>query len=201
MSYPNLSSTFFLNQFSSAVVLRLWRYQLRLLVSDLWCAPSSYFNPYFLKSSSGTHSYSFLQELFTEWMSDCTGSKFILFLPLTYPYQQSFFDLRIIPQAVSVRYGLAVGATCAPLVLVMMYIFGSQNLPNFALQSKKKFVLKSFSSSYCLANCETTWPCSREEWESYLQESGIEVVSSVPSNRPRTPSWWWNFDFEWCFGT
>ncbi|KAF8168559.1 hypothetical protein B0H34DRAFT_64283 [Crassisporium funariophilum] len=29
----------------------------------------------------------------------------------------------IIPQAVSVRYGLSVGATCAPLVLGMMYLF------------------------------------------------------------------------------
>lgn len=61
----------------------------------------------------------------------------LFILPLSNPYQQSF-DLRIIPQAVSVRYGLAVGATCAPLVLVMMYIFGSQNLPNYVLQSKKK---------------------------------------------------------------
>ena len=32
---------------------------------------------------------------------------------------------RIIPQAVCVRFGLYVGATCAPLVLAMMYIFGS----------------------------------------------------------------------------
>ncbi|KAF9561518.1 DUF21-domain-containing protein [Agrocybe pediades] len=29
----------------------------------------------------------------------------------------------VIPQAVSVRYGLTVGATCAPLVLGMMYLF------------------------------------------------------------------------------
>ncbi|KIM47332.1 hypothetical protein M413DRAFT_64121 [Hebeloma cylindrosporum] len=29
----------------------------------------------------------------------------------------------IIPQAISVRYGLFVGATCAPLVLLMMFIF------------------------------------------------------------------------------
>ncbi|KAF9475344.1 DUF21-domain-containing protein [Pholiota conissans] len=29
----------------------------------------------------------------------------------------------IIPQAISVRYGLSVGATCAPLVLGMMYLF------------------------------------------------------------------------------
>ncbi|KAJ2917580.1 hypothetical protein MD484_g2835, partial [Candolleomyces efflorescens] len=31
--------------------------------------------------------------------------------------------LRIIPQALSVRYGLAIGARCAPLVLGMMYLF------------------------------------------------------------------------------
>ncbi|KAL6301017.1 hypothetical protein BKA93DRAFT_739362 [Sparassis latifolia] len=30
---------------------------------------------------------------------------------------------RIIPQAVSVRYGLSIGASCAPVVLAMMYIF------------------------------------------------------------------------------
>ncbi|KAL9715597.1 hypothetical protein Ac2012v2_000039 [Leucoagaricus gongylophorus] len=30
---------------------------------------------------------------------------------------------RVIPQAVSVRYGLSIGATCAPLVLGMMYLF------------------------------------------------------------------------------
>jgi hypothetical protein len=33
-------------------------------------------------------------------------------------------DSRIIPQAVSVRYGLAIGAACSPLVLGMMYLFG-----------------------------------------------------------------------------
>jgi CBS domain containing-hemolysin-like protein len=31
---------------------------------------------------------------------------------------------RIIPQAVSVRYGLSIGATFAPLVFALMYIFG-----------------------------------------------------------------------------
>ena len=39
------------------------------------------------------------------------------------PYQ----EFRIIPQAVSVRYGLAVGAQCAPLVLAMMYILCSSS--------------------------------------------------------------------------
>jgi len=37
---------------------------------------------------------------------------------------------RIIPQAVSVRYGLSIGAKCAPLVLGMMFILGeSARLP------------------------------------------------------------------------
>jgi metal transporter CNNM len=31
---------------------------------------------------------------------------------------------RIIPQAVSVRYGLAIGARCTPIVLTTMYLFG-----------------------------------------------------------------------------
>lgn len=35
---------------------------------------------------------------------------------------------RIIPQAISVRYGLYVGATCAPLVLLMMFLFGTTNI-------------------------------------------------------------------------
>lgn len=40
---------------------------------------------------------------------------------LTYP------EFRIIPQAVSVRYGLAIGAKCAPLVLATMYILCSSS--------------------------------------------------------------------------
>ncbi|KAJ7464225.1 hypothetical protein B0H11DRAFT_1922612 [Mycena galericulata] len=36
---------------------------------------------------------------------------------------------RIIPQAVSVRYGLPIGATCAPLVLVLMYLFSPVAYP------------------------------------------------------------------------
>ena len=36
---------------------------------------------------------------------------------------------RIIPQAISVRYGLYVGAHCAPLVLILMFLFGT--LPPF----------------------------------------------------------------------
>ena len=36
--------------------------------------------------------------------------------------------LRIIPQAVSVRYGLAIGARCVPVVLALMYFFGVHSL-------------------------------------------------------------------------
>ncbi|KAF8798387.1 DUF21-domain-containing protein [Phlegmacium glaucopus] len=60
----------------------------------------------------------------------------------------------IIPQAVSVRYGLAVGATCAPLVLAMMYIFAPVAWPIAKLldlvlganehHTYKKAELKSF---------------------------------------------------------
>ena len=32
--------------------------------------------------------------------------------------------LRVIPQAVCVRYGLSIGAKCAPLVLALMWILG-----------------------------------------------------------------------------
>jgi len=39
----------------------------------------------------------------------------------------TYREFRIIPQAVSVRYGLAVGARCAPFVLAMMYILGSSS--------------------------------------------------------------------------
>jgi len=31
---------------------------------------------------------------------------------------------RVIPQAASVRYGLSIGAACAPLVLGLMYLLG-----------------------------------------------------------------------------
>jgi metal transporter CNNM len=41
------------------------------------------------------------------------------------PHHLTHSEFRIIPQAVSVRYGLAIGARCVPLVLAMMYIFCS----------------------------------------------------------------------------
>ncbi|PPQ98287.1 LOW QUALITY PROTEIN: hypothetical protein CVT26_013511 [Gymnopilus dilepis] len=61
---------------------------------------------------------------------------------------------QIIPQAVSVRYGLSVGATCAPLVLCFMYIFAPVAWPIAKLldyvlgkgeeHTYKKAELKSF---------------------------------------------------------
>jgi metal transporter CNNM len=35
------------------------------------------------------------------------------------------FSVRVIPQAVCARYGLAIGARCAPFVLFLMYILGA----------------------------------------------------------------------------
>ena len=61
---------------------------------------------------------------------------------------------RIIPQALSVRYGLAIGAACAPLVLGMMYFFSPIAYPIAKLldwllgknetNTYKKAELKSF---------------------------------------------------------
>ena len=42
---------------------------------------------------------------------------------------------RIIPQAVSVRYGLAIGAKCAPVVLTLMYLFGMFSSPSLSAES------------------------------------------------------------------
>ncbi|KAJ3524591.1 hypothetical protein NM688_g8534 [Phlebia brevispora] len=69
--------------------------------------------------------------------------------------QASFHpDSEIIPQAVSVRYGLSIGAACVPIVLAMMYIFApiawpTAKLLDFALgkgesHTYKKAELKSF---------------------------------------------------------
>ncbi|SJL11935.1 uncharacterized protein ARMOST_15349 [Armillaria ostoyae] len=61
---------------------------------------------------------------------------------------------RIIPQSLSVRYGLAIGATCTPFVLVLMYVFAPVAWPiakllDLALGANethtyKKAELKSF---------------------------------------------------------
>jgi hypothetical protein len=49
---------------------------------------------------------------------------------------RAFFRHRVIPQAISVRYGLYVGAHFAPLVLILMFLFG-------------KFSLIPYFSSFC----------------------------------------------------
>ncbi|KAI0078552.1 hypothetical protein K474DRAFT_1660372 [Panus rudis PR-1116 ss-1] len=66
----------------------------------------------------------------------------------------TFLVARIIPQAVSVRYGLSIGAACTPIVLGMMYIFAPIAWPIAKLLDRilgkdeahtyKKAELKSF---------------------------------------------------------
>ena len=60
-------------------------------------------------------------------------------------------EFRIIPQAVSVRHGLAIGARCAPLVLAMMYILGlSPSVP------ARKLSLRS-----ALESAPVAWPVAK----------------------------------------
>ncbi|PPQ76770.1 hypothetical protein CVT24_010757 [Panaeolus cyanescens] len=73
---------------------------------------------------------------------------------LTFLFSGFFCSLRVIPQALCARYGLAIGATCAPLVLGMMYLFAPIAYPiakllDWALGANeqhtyKKAELKSF---------------------------------------------------------
>ncbi|KAH6916577.1 hypothetical protein BKA70DRAFT_1367255 [Coprinopsis sp. MPI-PUGE-AT-0042] len=68
--------------------------------------------------------------------------------------EYGLIKFRIIPQALSVRYGLAIGAMCSPLVLGMMYIFAPVAYPLAKLldwilgadkhHTYKKAELKSF---------------------------------------------------------
>ena len=51
------------------------------------------------------------------------------------PRYIAYPEFRIIPQAVSVRYGLAVGARCVPLVLGTMYVLGQSSPVFFGLPS------------------------------------------------------------------
>lgn len=63
----------------------------------------------------------------------------------------TYQELRIIPQAVSVRYGLAVGAQCAPLVLAMMYILGSLSSLTFG----------QFSLMHSPKSAPIAWPIAK----------------------------------------
>ncbi|KAF7340346.1 hypothetical protein MVEN_01953800 [Mycena venus] len=79
---------------------------------------------------------------------------FYLSIFSTYLPSISFFPRRIIPQAVSVRYGLSIGAACAPFVLGLMYLFAPVAWPIAKLldavlgtnetHTYKKAELKSF---------------------------------------------------------
>ncbi|KAF7969740.1 hypothetical protein HWV62_26098 [Athelia sp. TMB] len=73
---------------------------------------------------------------------------------LCYVLKITNYSARIIPQAVSVRYGLSIGAACAPLVLALMYILAPVAWPIAKLldgilgidggHTYKKAELKSF---------------------------------------------------------
>ncbi|KAF9475347.1 DUF21-domain-containing protein [Pholiota conissans] len=73
---------------------------------------------------------------------------------IDYSRANAILRRRVIPQAISVRYGLAIGATCAPFVLVLMYILAPLAWPiakllDLALGTSeqhtyKKAELKSF---------------------------------------------------------
>ena len=47
---------------------------------------------------------------------------------------------RIIPQAISVRYGLYVGAHCAPLVMILMFLLGKLLIIHFVPYSSYYYV-------------------------------------------------------------
>ncbi|KAK7688001.1 hypothetical protein QCA50_008371 [Cerrena zonata] len=84
----------------------------------------------------------------------------------------------IIPQAASVRYGLAIGAKCAPIVLAMMYIFAPIAWPIAKLldwvlgkdeaHTYKKAELKSFLQFH-------------REGEEPLRDDEISILSGVLS--------------------
>jgi len=89
---------------------------------------------------------------------------------------------RIIPQAVSVRYGLAVGARCVPLVLAMMYILGlsvSAPIPQLSLKPSQ-------TSSHRVARRQITRSHPRRKRGPHLQEGGTQVFLTVPSARGGT---------------
>ena len=89
---------------------------------------------------------------------------------------------RIIPQAISVRYGLFVGATCAPLVLAMMYIFGT-----FFFFFCIRLVLIAFLSTHCLPNCKDPGLPFGNRQPPYVQKGRTQVLPAVSSNWGRTP--------------
>lgn len=58
---------------------------------------------------------------------------------------------RVIPQAICAKYGLAIGAACAPFVLTLMYLFGER--PSFC------YVTRTRSHFHLLA--PIAWPMAK----------------------------------------
>lgn len=82
----------------------------------------------------------------------------------------------IIPQAVSVRYGLSIGATCAPVVLGMMYIFAPIAWPIAKLLD---YVLgKSETHTYKKAELKSFLQFHRQG-EEPLRDDEISILNGV----------------------
>ncbi|GJE92114.1 DUF21-domain-containing protein [Phanerochaete sordida] len=82
----------------------------------------------------------------------------------------------IIPQAVSVRYGLSIGATCAPIVLGMMYIFAPIAWPIAKLLD---YVLgKSETHTYKKAELKSFLQFHRQG-EEPLRDDEISILNGV----------------------
>ena len=94
----------------------------------------------------------------------------------------AYQEFRIIPQAVSVRYGLAVGAQCAPLVLAMMYILGPSSSTRWPVLAEAQ----SQTSTYRVARCQVARLRPRRRRNPHLQEGGTQVFLTVPPTRGGT---------------
>ncbi|OCH94191.1 DUF21-domain-containing protein [Obba rivulosa] len=82
----------------------------------------------------------------------------------------------IIPQAVSVRYGLSIGASCVPIVLVMMFIFAPVAWPIAKLLD---FVLgKGETHTYKKAELKSFLAFHRQG-EEPLRDEEIKILSGV----------------------
>ncbi|EKM60645.1 uncharacterized protein PHACADRAFT_246679 [Phanerochaete carnosa HHB-10118-sp] len=82
----------------------------------------------------------------------------------------------IIPQAVSVRYGLSIGATCVPVVLAMMYIFAPVAWPIAKLLD---YVLgKSETNTYKKAELKSFLQFHRQG-EEPLRDDEISILNGV----------------------
>jgi hypothetical protein len=73
-----------------------------------------------------------------------------------YPLLNILF--RVIPQAVCVRYGLSIGAKCAPLVLALMWILGSFIHESLHVSTSRHLKLQLPGLSL---NCWTTFSAAK----------------------------------------